>query len=320
MALIMPLVSVIMLSYNHEKYLAQSIESVLTQTFTNFELIIVDDCSIDNSRQIIAQYCEQDNRIKTLLHSANKGIAQTVNDGIEAAIGQFIAITASDDIWLPNKLAEQIKILESDADLIVWSEAIVIDSEGNATGELFTGYHKALEKPKSGYILSDLLIGNYISSQSFIFNRDNIANIRFDSKLKYLNDHKFMVELANKYKFYFIETPLVKYRVHGTNSIFSSRSQWLTDLIKLNHEFIEKYFDKIDRNIKCEILTNLGGAYCANGNYIKARYYALRLMLLNPLIVRSWICIITGFNYESAISKILWNIYYRLNFFIKKKA
>src|SRR5665647_2754849 len=100
----MPLVSVVMPSYNHEEFVSESIESVLGQDFDNLELIIVDDASTDSSRQIIQKYAEEDTRIRVILHEANRGIAKTLNDGTEAAKGKFIAIIASDDVWARDKL------------------------------------------------------------------------------------------------------------------------------------------------------------------------------------------------------------------------
>ena len=107
----MPLVSVIMPVYNGEKYLAEAIESILTQTFTDFELIIVDDGSRDNSVQIICSYAEADNRIHFLQHEKNLGQARAQNTGIAAAAGELIAMMDCDDVSLPERLEKQVAFL-----------------------------------------------------------------------------------------------------------------------------------------------------------------------------------------------------------------
>jgi glycosyltransferase involved in cell wall biosynthesis len=138
----MPLVSVVMLSYNHDEFIAESIESVLGQDFDDFELIIVDDASTDSSRQIIQKYAVEDSRIRVILHEANCGIAKTVNDGIEAAKGKFMATTASDDVWMTDKLTKQLAVTASNENLIVWSEGEVIDLNGQPVGKSFSEFHE----------------------------------------------------------------------------------------------------------------------------------------------------------------------------------
>ena len=106
----MPTVSVILTSYNHEKYLQESIDSVLMQTFEDFELIVVDDCSSDNSWSIIESY--KDDRLVKIRNSENKLFY--VNNIIKNVTrGQYIALHHSDDVWEPNKLAEQVAFLET---------------------------------------------------------------------------------------------------------------------------------------------------------------------------------------------------------------
>ena len=97
-----PLVSVILLSYNHSQYVAQAVESVLNQTFKNFELLIADDGSNDNSREIIAAFT--DKRIRFFLHEQNRGPLTVLAECFKAAQGQYIAIHHSDDLWKVEKL------------------------------------------------------------------------------------------------------------------------------------------------------------------------------------------------------------------------
>ena len=103
-----PLVSIIMPCYNAERFIAQSIESVMAQTFASWELLITDDCSADNSVAVVKKYCAKDKRINLLESKEHHGIAVTRNMSIQRAKGRFIAFLDSDDIWKSDKLERQI--------------------------------------------------------------------------------------------------------------------------------------------------------------------------------------------------------------------
>src|SRR5512138_3857716 len=123
----MVLVSVSMLSYNHEKYLAEAIESVLNQTIEDLELIIVDDGSKDNSRQLIKEYSAKDPRVKPIFHERNFGIPRGANDCLKNATGEYFGFIGSDDLWLPSKIEKQLKVIEKNPEKIVWSEGQIIN-------------------------------------------------------------------------------------------------------------------------------------------------------------------------------------------------
>jgi glycosyltransferase involved in cell wall biosynthesis len=304
----MPTVSVIMPSYNHQAYIHEAIESVLKQSFDDFELIIIDDASKDRSKEIIQAYEEKDDRIWAIYHRENQGIAKTVNEGLERAEGKFIALFSSDDLWRENKLKKQLEILEKKEDLIVWSEALVIDARGNFTGETFTQMHRAIKRKKSGYIFEELLKGNYICGQSAIFKRESVENIRFDEELKYLNDYKFFLDLARKYEFYFIPEPLVFYRIHRENTILKDRLGWRIDSIKLDESLLKKYGDNIPNKIKSKIFLRLSLAYSSIGKKEYAKRYFYQAIKMNPL---SFLYLFLVFSDENGVIRNLLRWSYR---------
>ena len=280
----MPLISVIMPSYNHERFISEAIESVLNQTFTDLEFVIIDDASKDKSKEIIKVYEEKDSRIRAFFHSENKGIARTTNDGIERVKGEFIAFIDSDDIWAIDKLKKQAKVLEKNDDLIVWSEGEIIDATGSPLGELFTQRHNASKKKKSGDIFEELLKGNFIFGSSLIFKRENIGDIRFDERLKYLNDYKFMVNLARRYKYYFIQEPLARYRIHERNTI-TDKKGYLNDNITIGKYFLEKCDNKISDNTKACIFSMIINTYLSLDEVAKAGQFihqAIKIDLIDP--------------------------------------
>jgi glycosyltransferase involved in cell wall biosynthesis len=283
----MPLVSIIMTSYNHEKFIFIAIKSVLNQTFTDLELIIIDDASKDNSREIIKDYSKKDGRITTVFHEDNRGIAKTLNEGIEKAGGKYIAFIGSDDVWHKDKLQKQIEILGKNEDLIVWSEGEIIDADGNPTGELFTQKQWASKKKKSGNIFEILLPRNFIFGSSVIFKRKNAKDIRFNEALKYLNDHQYYVDLAKKYEYFFFPESLAQYRIHGGNATLSDERGWLRDRIIINDYFLQSYADEISDKLKGKILLNSSEVFSLFGEKTKAMQYVYQAIRLNPFYLRN---------------------------------
>jgi glycosyltransferase involved in cell wall biosynthesis len=289
-----PLVSVVMPAYNHQRFISEAIDSVLSQSISDIELIIVDDCSKDNTTAIIKSFINQDDRIKTLFHMENLGIAKTINDGMNLAQGKYLSFIASDDVWVKDKIEKQIEILKYDSNLIVWCEGDIIDSESNLTGEKFTvkigGGNK--NKKKSGNIFSELLKGNFIFGSSLILKRENTKGIYYDEKYVYLNDYKYVVDLAKKYNFLFINTPLAKYRIHGQNVTQSKKEKCYEDDILLRKYFFEQYHKEISRYSKSYLYYGISRAYDALDNKKEMRQYLYKSFVEYPLNRNTLICLI----------------------------
>lgn len=130
-------VSVIMPTYNCGRFIAESIRSVLAQTYTNWELIIVDDCSTDNTKEIVRGF--DDARIRFLQNEQNEGAAVTRNKALRAAKGQYIAFLDSDDLWAPDKLARQIAFMEQHGYAFTYHEYIEIDEASEPLGIYVSG-------------------------------------------------------------------------------------------------------------------------------------------------------------------------------------
>lgn len=142
------LVSVVMPNYNGHRFVEQAIDSVLTQTYKKFELIIVDDCSKDDSLQLIRQKAKSDNRIRIITLKKNAGVAKARNIGIAEAKGEYIALLDNDDLWVDDKLERQLSIAKKGAD-IVYCSYDFIDEQNNTIKKPFivpqqTNFNKML--------------------------------------------------------------------------------------------------------------------------------------------------------------------------------
>lgn len=128
------LVSIITPSYNSSLFIVQTIESILAQTYTNWELLITDDCSTDNSVEIIEWYCQKDARIKLFLRKCNGGAGICRNNSIQKAKGQFIAFCDSDDYWMPDKLEKQLAFMAKKGCVLSYTSYMTCDENGDMKG------------------------------------------------------------------------------------------------------------------------------------------------------------------------------------------
>jgi len=274
----MVLVSVIMASYNHEKYIGEAIESVLNQTQPDLELVIVDDCSKDNSKGIIQAYQKSDRRVKAFFHEQNRGIARTANHALEEATGQYVSFIGSDDLWVPRKLEQQLKVLAANEEAVVWSEGDIINADGASTGQKFTDFSSRGGKPTSGRIYKEIINENYIFGQSMLFKREYTAGLRFNPDLKYLCDYQFVVDLAYAHDFLFIPESLAKYRLHGANTICQDEEGWFADRIILRSYFLQRYYGELSRHLRGNLYLKIGEAYAGLGYEGIAKEYFLRAL------------------------------------------
>lgn len=131
------LVSIVMPAYNCEKYVVEAINSILAQTYRNWELLVLDDGSKDDTLRIIEEFSQKDSRIKALPNGKNMGVSATRNRGIELASGEWIAFLDSDDMWKPEKLEKQFEIVEKEAAEFLFTGSSYINEEGEAYKEIF---------------------------------------------------------------------------------------------------------------------------------------------------------------------------------------
>jgi glycosyltransferase involved in cell wall biosynthesis len=167
------LVSVITPCYNSAKYIAQTIESVLAQSYQNWEMIVIDDCSVDDSVKIVSAYQEKDGRINLYRIKVCSGSPmEPRNLGIEKAAGQYIAFLDSDDVWLPNKLENQIRLFKEENIGLIYSNYEKISEAGNRNNRII--------KAPSTVTYRELLKNNYIGCLTAVYNVSKTGKVYFD--------------------------------------------------------------------------------------------------------------------------------------------
>lgn len=216
---IQPLVTVITPLYNAEKYIAETIESVINQSYQNWEMIIVDDCSTDNSREIVKEYEKKDRRIRLIESESNfGGPARPRNIGLDNAKGEYIAFLDADDVWLSEKLEIQVSFLKKNPDVdICHTLANVIDENSKFQG--FFENQRVYKKLKPFISRNNILFyTNNININSTLMKFNNVLKFEEDKNLVALEDWKYWIDSQrNCKKIVLLDDVLLNYRVHQSS-------------------------------------------------------------------------------------------------------
>ncbi len=227
------LASIITPCYNGAKYISQTIDSVLAQTYENWEMIIIDDGSKDNSEEIVRAYMEKDSRIK-FLQQANAGSAAARNNGIRSAEGQYIALLDADDLWEPEFLESQIAFMKEKGASCVYSSYRCIDENS-----------KEILSPvicKEKITVKDMLVTNYIGCLSGLYDISKAGKIYLHEELKSMrDDYAYWLDVVKVDGFaYGNQSLLARYRVLASSTTGNKKKligkQWrfYREYLKLN--------------------------------------------------------------------------------------
>lgn len=209
-----PRTSIITPLFNGAKYIGETIESVMTQTDNDWELIVIDDCSIDKGDLIVEKYCQKDSRIKLLRNEENLGPAETRNRGIKAAKGRFIAFLDGDDLWLPNKLEKQLAFMSSNDIPFSFSYYQQVNEAGS--------FIKNVDKLPEAVRYKDLLKYNYIGCLTAVYDTDFFGKV-YMKDIRNRQDYALWLDLVKlSVTAFCVKETLASYRIRR-NSISSNK-------------------------------------------------------------------------------------------------
>lgn len=244
-------VSIIMPVYNGERYLKYSISSVLKQSYDNFELIIVDDASIDCTQNIIKSYT--DARIKIITLEKGMNIAYAGNCGLEIADGEYIARIDCDDIWESDKLEKQIQYMQANPEIgACFTRVNVIDDAGmlanDRYNQIFQMFNSTQNKNQKEWVKTFFLMGNFLCNSSVLIRTEVLNQVGRFYNLAYVpgEDFELWTRVILKYPIYIMDEKLVQYR-------------WTEDALKLSGESNEKKaaFENVHMLIRWKYLDNM---------------------------------------------------------------
>jgi glycosyltransferase involved in cell wall biosynthesis len=243
------LVSIIMPSWNTAKFIAESIESVIAQTYTNWELIIVDDCSTDNTDEVVKKFtepaevnpgerhCERSEaiqKIRYLKNDHNMGAALTRNRALREAQGEWIAFLDSDDLWMPQKLEKQIEFMQEYGYVLSYTEYEKIDEDDKPLGIYVTGPRVVNKRRMYNY--------DYIGQLTMMYSAKHFGLIQIKD-IKKNNDYAIRLQLYKKTntKAYLLRENLAKYRIRKKSISHDKLIKKLRSHYDLFHMCDEKF-------------------------------------------------------------------------------
>lgn len=218
----MPKASVIIPTYNRADYICDTVRSVLEQTYRDFEVIVVDDGSTDDTLKRLEVFS---NKIK-IVEQPNSERAVARNHGIKISSGEYVALLDSDDLWFPDKLEKQVKILDENHTVIMcYGQSLRIDDKSN--------YIKSAKRQLQGFsgsVFEKFLIRNFVVSATPLARRKSIESIEgFQTKFIPYEDWEFWARLSLQGDFHYINEPLASYRIHPQQSVKLASAKKIED-------------------------------------------------------------------------------------------
>lgn len=283
----MPTVSVIMPCFNHGRFVAESAGAILGQTLSDLELIIIDDCSSDNSWAAIRRVAQRDRRVIAIRHAKNQGASRSRNDGLRAAKGELIGFCDADDLWEPEKLARQAELLRCHPEYdVAFCDAFIIDEDGALTGERFSDRFPVPHNA-SGRYFEHLLRRNFINMQSVLMRRKCLRHAAsFDEHIKWVEDWWYWVRLSRRHRFGYTPECLARYRVHGHSTNLIQKRGYCVNRFKVFRRMLNQYSD-LSHEAKVNIAYQMGIELCE----IRKFHFGFRLLMdaatASPVCIRT---------------------------------
>lgn len=206
-------VSVIIPTFNGSEFIEETINSVLKQDYYNVELIVIDDCSTDNTLAVVRKL-ESEFNFKLISNSTNQGLMKTNNIGVKASSGEFLMILGHDDLLAPNHITLLLKDFKS-SDVMLWCNSDIIDGEGKIVGTSLKNYIQLI---KNYFSRPLLMVANYISSTGAIIRRSTYEQVEgFSEQFRHFGEWTLWIKLASQGKVRYSTKTKAYYRRHGDN-------------------------------------------------------------------------------------------------------
>lgn len=288
-----PKVSIVIPTYNQADFLPKAIQSALNQTYRDWEMIIVDDGSTDNTEEIVKGYKES--RIRYIVKKYNFGVSAARNTGIKNSGGKYIAFLDSDDEWFPEKISCQMKIFQK---------------EDSKCGVVCTGGYIIKDNKKTISIKSislssnsfyrKILLENTVGTSTVLVKKECFEKVGlFDESLKNCEDWDMWIRIAKYYKFIFIKLPLIKYYIHP-----GQQSENIFSKVNARKRILFKYQDELNNRkfVYSYHYYKIGNLCCLSGKIREGRKYLFKGILVYPFCLKYFLCLLLslfGFSFYS---------------------
>jgi len=217
-----PLVTVFVACYNHSRFVEECLDSVRHQTYTNLQVIVLDDCSKDDSVSVIDAWLRK-HRLDWhfIRHAKNMGICATLNEALRMARGRYVSMIAADDVWEPDKISEQVRVMESFPEKVgvLYSDAYQINENGELLPKMFIAAHRSLPEMPEGCIFDTLIDGNFIPAMTTLIRLRCFEVVgNYDENLVF-EDWDMWLRISRHFEFKYFPAPAARYRIVGTSML-----------------------------------------------------------------------------------------------------
>ncbi len=284
-------VSVIIPTYNSAKYIKSAINSILSQTYKDFEIIVVDDGSTDSTKEVLKNYIKT-NKIK-YIYQKKKNQASARNKGVGYSKGEFIAFLDSDDLWLKDKLAKQLPLFNDKTIGLVYGGV-----------EWFKNHHTIKNRkniikrkiPKDkGYLFNKLIVHNFITTSSVIIRKKAFQKFNENDIYGGVEDYDLWLKISKKWKIDCVKDIVIKYRMHEKNVSINLESRYDKEL-KVKKQFFEQLNKQSNKNSAKKLInkslwdTNFNTAYGYNqiGDYSRSNHYLKKATLYSCFKINNY--------------------------------
>lgn len=273
-------VSVIITSYNYARFIRETIQSVLDQTYRDFEVIVVDDGSTDETASILDSFGHN----ITCIYQANQGKSAALNRGLAASRGRYVAFLDSDDCWMPDALEARVVAFEANPAVgVVYGRARVVDETGRVLP-----YAIGAPQRYAGDTFRSLLYGVFIPFLTFMVRRECFERVGmyFDPSFGATNDWELYLRLSRVCRFHFLDRPLAHYRVHGSN--WSGKPAVMAEqMTRLLHKALSTpdlppEVERTKHHVYRNLYSNAGLGYVGPGPRHLALHYFARALQVSP--------------------------------------
>ena len=279
----MPNVSVIIPCYNSEKTIRETIESVLAQTYRDFEIIVVDDGSTDGSKDVILSFGTK----LTYIYQENKGQSAAQNTGIRFAKGDYLAFVDADDLWLPQKLEKQIHLLNVKG--VEWCYCDCFYFRDGYADKIIEKFSRKVYKPHEGWVLRKLLLGNFISSATPLVSKALIMRCGlFDESqdIRIGQDWDHWLRLAANAEVAYVNEPLAMHRLHTESMTFEIDAlqayQYHTNIIEKITALYAQELSPVKKFVLAHYAARFSRSAWLQGNIDEARILVKKACGLEP--------------------------------------
>jgi glycosyltransferase involved in cell wall biosynthesis len=245
------LISIVLTNYNREDFILEQLDSIIAQTYRNWELIIVDDCSTDGSEAIIQEFIgkNRDKKITFLKNEKNLGVAKNFEKGMHFSTGEYIAVCDSDDVWLAEKLEKELQFLKSENFGMVYSDLTVVDANLKVIEKSFARNCLSFFGNRKNNSFDELINDNHIAGPTILFDAKLKKNIIPFSQYA-IQDFWITIICSIFSTIGYLDEPTVLYRQHSGNMVGAVKLSLYSLIFRKNHDFLEKHLQMKRKSLR----------------------------------------------------------------------